>query len=128
MEFTQHEKYLRGEWLEGGAHSESEAHETVRSRTAPQSKALEDGDREHLRHLTTEPGWLILLKLLDSRIEKLEDDAKAASKIDPFNPELSKIWARVSGLEAAKAEMLIVLDNELQALAEGGEQGDAEIL
>jgi hypothetical protein len=76
----------------------------------------DDDDREHLRRLLLEPGWPILLKLLDRRLQLQEDAAKAATKINPFAPENAAQWAAVAALERVRHEMVTLAESEVAML------------
>jgi hypothetical protein len=76
----------------------------------------DDDDREHLRRLLLEPGWPILLKLLDRRLQLQEDAAKAATKTNPFAPENAAQWAAVAALERVRHEMVALAESEVAIL------------
>ena len=82
----------------------------------PPSRLIDDDDREHLRRLLLEPGWPILLKLLDRRLQLQEDAAKAATKINPFAPENAAQWAAVAALERVRHEMVTLAESEVAQL------------
>ena len=76
----------------------------------------DDDDREHLRRLLLEPGWPILLKLLDRRLQLQEDAAKAATKMNPFAPDNAAQWAAVAALEQARDLMVTLAESEVAML------------
>src|SRR5208283_4023335 len=79
---------------------------------------IDDDDREHLRRLTLEPGWAVLLKLLDTDIRKAEDAMKDASLDRPLsNPsELASGWADVAKMKAIRLRMVRIIDAEVRKL------------
>ena len=96
---------------------EPEAPANVVQMRGPQAvRPIDDDDREHLRRLLLEPGWPILLKLLDRRLQLQEDAAKAATKINPFAPENAAQWAAVAALERVRHEMVTLAESEVAML------------
>jgi len=96
---------------------EPEAPASVVQMRGPQAvRPIDDDDREHLRRLLLEPGWPILLKLLDRRLQLQEDAAKAATKINPFAPENAAQWAAVAALERVRHEMVTLAESEVAQL------------
>ena len=96
---------------------EPEAPANVVQMRGPQAvRPIDDDDREHLRRLLLEPGWPILLKLLDRRLQLQEDAAKAATKINPFAPENAAQWAAVAALERVRHEMVTLAESEVAQL------------
>lgn len=79
---------------------------------------LDDDDREHLRRFKSEPGWNVMMRLLDSDIRHQENLAKAASKSDPLGnrEQVANFWAYVSMLEKSKSRMIWLIDEEIAKL------------
>lgn len=81
------------------------------------NRPLDDNDRESLRRLTLEPGWPILLKMIDNRIQTQEDAVKAQSKRDPFaKDENAANWAYVGVMEQVRADIVAMLQVEIHIL------------
>lgn len=68
----------------------------------PRKGHLDDNDREHIRRLLVDPGWQVLLQLLDSDIQRLEDAARKRSLENPFGLENGRMWAEAAGLRIAR--------------------------
>jgi len=81
---------------------------------------LTDDDREHLRRLKFEPGWAVLLRLIDKQIKTQEDGAKLLSMGDPLGnrDQVSQLWAYVAMLKRARDTMVASLEEEVRRLAE----------
>jgi hypothetical protein len=79
---------------------------------------IDDDDREHLRRLSLEPGWAVLLKLLDNDIRKSEDAMKVLSMTDPLAdpPRLASGWADVAKMKAIRQRMVQLIDEEVKKL------------
>lgn len=87
------------------------------------SGPIDDDDREHLRRLLLEPGWPILLKLLDRRISFEEDAARSATKLHPFaKDENAARWAMVAALEEARRNMVALAESEVAQLEQGAKK------
>lgn len=65
-------------------------------------------DREWLRRLTTEPGWIILLHTLDASLARHTQDAIALSEHDPIAnaSQIIKAWTYVKSFREVYAEIL----------------------
>lgn len=104
------EKYLKGEPLnEHLAALQEEAYVPdldAEPEPAPDLSDLTDDDREHLRLLVTEPGWQVLLKLLDKEIASLEDAARRYSLESPFDDSLKKVWAQASFMKMSRVRIV----------------------
>ena len=119
------EKYLKGEPLTAELAALKNGDDELRQ---PQMRdfrdypnlveMIDDDDREHLRRLTLEPGWAVLLKLLDTDIRKAEDAMKDASLDRPLsNPsELASGWADVAKMKAIRLRMVRIIDAEVRKL------------
>jgi len=81
---------------------------------------IDDDDREHLRRLTLEPGWPVLLRLLDRDIEKSEDAMKATSMVDSLNnrDRIANGWADVAKMKAMRTRLNTLIENEIRTLRE----------
>lgn len=78
---------------------------------------ITDHDREYVRKLLTEPGWRVLLKLLDTEISGLEDAARAGSLRDPFAHEHnSAAWADASYTKRAREKLEQIAEHEVLKL------------
>lgn len=103
--------------LARGDEDEAEAPANVAQMPGPRLvRPIDDDDREHLRRLLLEPGWPILLKLLDRRLQLQEDAAKAATKADPFAGANAGIWAAVAALERVRHEIVALAMSEVALL------------
>lgn len=80
------------------------------------ARELDDNDRESLRRLKLEPGWPILLRMLDMRLQNQEDAVKRASKDSPFDGKVPGLWAEIKALEAVRLSITAMIDNEIQIL------------
>lgn len=83
--------------------------------TAPKSLLTED-NREHLRRLLLEPGWRVLLELLDSEISEREDAAKRMSIMSPFEVSLNMLWAEVAYAKKARTRIVQLAETEIQKI------------
>jgi hypothetical protein len=121
------EKFLKGEALspyivairDGLEDDSPEAGEIVRQvvREFGGNYAPSDDDREHLRRLLTEPGWHVLLKLLDNDIQSSEDAAKRESQRNPLGEGMKTAWVEAAYYKKARDKMLAMLEFELAKLA-----------
>ena len=129
------ETYLKGQPLNGrmAALMESQGEEDeapiqpapaleVRVRWAP-----DDEDREHLRRLLLEPGWRVLLKLLDNEQAEMEDAAKRNSFADPLG-ELNKVWAGVAYFKKARDRIIALIETEVEKLKDRTKKNHGAIL
>lgn len=118
-ELTQHERYLKGlplsEALAELAHGEEEPDDAI-VEVVPGE--LSDVDREHLRRLKFEPGWTILVRIVDESIDREEEDVKRQSIIDPLkNKEaIANGWAYIAMLRRARSKFVNKLDDEIGKL------------
>ena len=66
--------------------------------TAKVSSELTTEDIDWLRRLTNEPGFPILIRLLNQAIQKREDGAKLLSSVDPLanTGEIIKQWTYIA--------------------------------
>ena len=116
------EKYLKGEPLNEHMaalmEEPAEAEEvlSVLSKNDP----ITDDDREHLRRLLVEPGWQVLMQLLDSDLARQEDVAKRQSLRDPLglNSEtpLNALWAQVAYQRKAREMIVSLAEAEIAKL------------
>ncbi len=120
------ERYLKGEpltpelaALKRGEEDEAPVPvERVHLRDFRDFDIIDDDDREHLRRLSLEPGWAVLLKLLDNDIRKSEDAMKVLSMTDPLAdpPRLASGWADVAKMKAIRQRMVQLIDEEVKKL------------
>ena len=118
------EQYLKGqpltpelEALQRGEDPEFQAPEpSDRKDRSP----ITDDDREHLRRLKFEPGWPVLLKLVDIEIGKQDDFAKALSMENPLGnkDKVAEQWAYVAMLQRSRNMIVALLEEEVRRLAE----------
>lgn len=85
----------------------------------PVARAIDDDDREHLRRLMLEPGWNVMLRLLDNDMVHQENLAKALSTNDPLgNREaVANAWAYIAMLRRGRDRMIMLIDEQIQRLA-----------
>jgi hypothetical protein len=73
------------------------ANEAVRQLYAKHETAgpIEDHDREWLKRLQNEPGYLILMRMLQNIVQRYENSAKLLSQTDPLGNKdaLAAAWA-----------------------------------
>ena len=120
------EKYLKGEPLNEHMaalmEEPAEAEEVLSSQFSVLSKndPITDDDREHLRRLLVEPGWQVLMQLLDSDLARQEDVAKRQSLRDPLglNSEtpLNALWAQVAYQRKAREMIVSLAEAEIAKL------------
>lgn len=114
----EYEKYLKGEPL--NEHMQQLMDETYAGsnvQVAPEPQVfneLSEDNREHLRRLLTEPGWQVLLELLDRDTEVREDAARRVSLNDPLNDDLKMVWADVAYRKRARVSMVTLVENEIK--------------
>lgn len=100
----------------------------------PKSKRqrLNNDDREWLRRLTLEPGWNILMWLLDSAIEQREESAKLLSQQDPVNhqAEIITAWTYTAAFKEVARLMRDRIRAEIQflQLQQGSDEENGEVL
>jgi hypothetical protein len=70
-------------------------------------------DREWLRRLINEPGFSVLLRLLNRTILKREEGAKLLSSNDPFGDKdrIIKEWAYIACFKAVLLEVRILVQD-----------------
>ena len=119
------EKYLKGEpltedlaRLQRGEEAGVPVEQRIVIHDFRATGSLDDDDREHLRRLSLEPGWAVLLKLLDTDMQKSEDAMKVVSLDRPLaNPsELASGWADVAKMKEIRTRMVQLIDAEVQKL------------
>lgn len=72
---------------------------------------IDDDDREHLKRLRVEPGWAVLLKLLDNFIHEQEDAMKRASKENA--QKAVQGWTELGAFERARNKIVSMIDAEV---------------
>lgn len=116
------EKYLRGEPLSPELAALQAGEDPLpEPEASDENDLIADDDREHLRRLLVEPGWPVLLKLLDSDIERREDAAKRASLTDPIGigeGGLKAMWADVAYFKKARNKLVGMAETEVAKLRE----------
>lgn len=86
-------------------------------------RPLDDEDRRNLRSLKFHAGWPILLRMLDRRIQKIEDSAKQASKTNPTaKDENAAMWAEVAAFENTRKELVVMLESEVVLIGKDDEE------
>jgi len=119
------EKYLKGEPLNpqlaalmAGEDEEEPAANSapIARESTPLTEPLTDDDREHLRRLLLEPGWRVLMQLLDTDIGRKEDAAKRQSLSDPLSASLNAVWADVAYAKKAKSHIVALAEAEVEKL------------
>jgi hypothetical protein len=118
------ERYLKGEPLTPDLEALQAGEDSMFAFEEPngaRSKdAITDDDREHLRRMKFEPGWPVLLKLVDREIEKQDDFAQELSMDNPLGnrDKVAEQWAYVAMLRRARNVMVNLLEEEVRRLAE----------
>lgn len=89
-------------------------------------RALTNDEREWLRRLTREPGWPILMLLLENAIGERQQHAIVLSQTDPLNQqkEVAAEWAAVASLRRAAQVIRDRVSSEIQLLTLGEESGE----
>jgi hypothetical protein len=90
---------------------------------APRGESYADGtpitkaDREHLRRLLSSAGWQVLLKILDSELQRQEDAARRIS-VDPVTPkeDILTAWAELATGKRARNRMIGLAEAEVEKL------------
>lgn len=77
---------------------------------------MTEDDREHLRLLLLEPGWRVLLKLLDNHIQTREDAARRTSLSDPLSDNLKEVWADVAYARRAREQIENLAKTEISLM------------
>lgn len=116
------EKYLKGEPLNDDmkalmeGREDEPADDDLGSLIRLKTDEINDDDREHLRRLQVDPGWPVLLKLLDSDIERQEDAAKRRSLDDPLGSSLNAVWADVAYQKKGRDKIVALIQSEVEKL------------
>lgn len=81
-----------------------------------------DDTREWLRRLTKEPGWPILVQLIDSYVQQAEESAKILSQDNPLKNrnEVANQWAYVTCLKLVRMNLLGRIEAEIALLGQEG--------
>jgi hypothetical protein len=79
---------------------------------------LDDDDREWLKRLVVEPGWSVLMRLLDSNIARREQAAVTLSQVDPVKnkDEIVTAWTYVGAMKETKVSILGLIQVEIDKL------------
>lgn len=115
------EKFLRGEPLneDMAALMAGDEEDLPGEESTAETAGITDDDREHLRRLLVEPGWRVLLKLLDSELQRSEDAAKRSSLHDPLGlgeGGLIATWADVAYAKKARDKIVALAESEVAKL------------
>jgi len=103
---------------------EDEAEETAaEAAAAPRNYAdgtpITKQDREHLRRLVASAGWGVLLKLLDTELQRGEDAARRISlAAGTPKEEIVAAWAEVASAKRARNGLLALAEAEVAKLKE----------
>jgi hypothetical protein len=126
------ENYLKGaplnDELARMMQEQAEESEPESSEEGADKEQITSDDRENIRRLLTDPGWRVLLQLLDSQITRLEDAARANSLRDPFAHEKNgAMWAEASYARRARNSIVSLAEMEVAKLkAENGKVLDRQ--
>lgn len=120
-ETTQLEKFHRGEPLTPELEELRNGAETVQDSetSAPvDTRPINDDEREHLRRMKFEPGWPVIMRLLDREIQKQEAVARSMSMDDPLanGPAIAQAWAYVAMQKRTRNLIVSTLEQEVQLL------------
>lgn len=116
------EKYLQGkpqtDYLEALMEEPDEPEAPQRIHLVSSAREISDDSREHLRRLLLEPGWPVLLQLLDNEIKILEDAAKRTSISEPFSENLKTMWADAAYSQRARTRIVFLAEQEIEKAAD----------
>lgn len=119
------EQFLKGEplteelaALKRGDERDEDFRSSVPELSPSVVRSLDDDDREHLRRLKLEPGWTVMLQLLDNDIRHQENLAKEASMNDPLGnrEQVANAWAYIAMLQRAKNRIIMLIDEQIAKL------------
>jgi hypothetical protein len=87
--------------------------------------AMDDGDREHLRRLRTEPGWPLFLRLLDRDIQSQEESIRNMSMQDPLGnrDKVAEGWAYIAMMKRVRVRAVMLVDAEVEKLEKTAQAG-----
>lgn len=117
-ETTQLEKFLAGTPLNEDLETLAAGNELEPEQVqVPRAGALTDDDREHLRRLKYEPGFPILLSLLDEEIAAQRKMLESASMEDPLGnrDKIAEGWAYIAMQKRVRITLVSRMDAEIQA-------------
>jgi hypothetical protein len=79
---------------------------------------ITDQDRDHLRRMLTSAGWQVLVKLLDTSLQRQEDAARQDSLRSPLSrkDEIATQWADLAANKKARNEIVILAEGEIEKL------------
>lgn len=125
-ELNQFERYLQGlplneenaALMEGRDPALELKSETFTFKDSKEELTAED--RLWLRRLVFEPGFAILLRLLDSAVRRREESATLFSSQDPLNngDKIAKEWAYVACFKTVLADIRRLLDTQVRETEE----------
>lgn len=121
------ERYLKGEPINeqmaalarGEEEPESQPQATEQRRDTRQ---LDDDDREHLHRLTLEPGWNVLLRVIDRDLQTQEDQTRALSMEDPLGNRdaVTNGWAYMAMMRRFRSRITSLVSVEVKLLESRG--------
>lgn len=87
-------------------------------------------DRDWLRRLTVEPGWQILMWLIDSTIEAREESAILLSQTNPIanKDKMAQEWTYVAVMKEVAKILRGRVRHEIEVLLQQQGENDGEIL
>jgi hypothetical protein len=79
--------------------------------TAKSSDELSEDDRDWLRRLTHEPGFPILIRVLNQAIQNREYGAKLVSSVDPLanKEEIIKQWTYIACMKSVMTDIQVLI-------------------
>lgn len=99
--------------------------------TGKRKRSINNDEREWLRRLTVEPGWQILMWLIDSTIEAREEAAIILSQTDPITnkDQMVKEWTYIASMKEVAKVIKGRVQREIEVLMkQKGVNEDGEIL
>lgn len=86
---------------------------------------LSNDERDWLKRLTGEPGWAILMRLLENSIEDRQERAILLSQTDPIanQAEMAKQWTYVAAMKEAARTIRERIKEEIALLTLGENDG-----
>ena len=107
-------KLMRGDEDEEAAESAASA-----ARNYADGSPINHADREHLRRMTSSAGWGVLLKLLDTELQRQEDAARRMS-LHRATPKdaIVAAWETVGANREARNAIVALAEQEVRKLEE----------
>jgi hypothetical protein len=100
-------------------------------RAGAKKRTINNDEREWLRRLTVEPGWPILMWLVDSLIEAREESAILLSQTDPLTNQnaMVKEWTYIASMKEVAKVMRDRVRHEIEVLRQQeGKKANGEVL